>query len=132
VETDMETLPSGFPRHMYPPSARIAALAHVRNAGITAVGVVSPLFPLNDPRSFARALEASCNRVILDHYLLGDGSPGGLRTRQSRFPELLIAAGYARWTELDALREVEAIFKEVFSDPDHVGVSRAGFNRVQR
>ena len=131
VETDKETPPPGFPRHMYLPSARIAALGEVRSAGITAVGVVSPLFPLEDPWRFARALEAACDRVILDHYLIGDGSPGGLRTRQSRFPQLLIAAGYARWTALEELREVEAIFRTVFRDPGRVGVSREGFNRVE-
>jgi hypothetical protein len=43
----------------------------------------------------------------------------------------LIAAGYAPWTALDALREVEAIFRTVFRDPGRVGVSREGFNRVE-
>ena len=71
-------------------------------------------------------MEAGSDRVILDHYLIGDGSPGGLRTRQSRLPQLLIAAGYGRWMALDALREVEVIFREVFLDPGRVGVSGRG------
>ncbi len=33
-------------------------------------------------------------------------------------------------TSLEAPREVEAIFHEVFRDPDRVGVSRVGFNTV--
>lgn len=130
VETDKEALPPGFPRHMYPPRARIAALRDVRMAGITAVGVVSPLLPLDNPRGFAQALEHACDRVILDHFLIGDGSRDGMRTRRSGFPERLIAAGYERWTRIDALREVEATFREVFVDPKRVGVSCEAFNSV--
>lgn len=131
VETDKETLPPGFPRHMYPPRARIEALAQVRAAGITAVGIVAPLFPIEDVRGFAEALERACDRVILDHFLIGDGSPGGMRTKRSRFPELLVAAGYERWTQLEVLQEVEQVFREVFGDPGRVGVSQEAFNKVQ-
>jgi DNA repair photolyase len=130
VETDMETPPAGFPRHMFPPAARIAALQEVRRAGITAVGVVSPLLPLNDVRGFAVALEAACDQVILDHFLIGDGSKQGLRTRRSGFPQRLIDAGFERWTRLDALWEVAAVFREVFGDETRLRISRAGFNAV--
>lgn len=60
---------------MYSPARRIGALAAVRAAGITSVGVVSPLLPLAEPRRFAEALAQACDRVILDHYLVGDGIP---------------------------------------------------------
>jgi DNA repair photolyase len=132
VETDKEDLPAGFPRHMYSPTARIEALEAVRRAGVTSVGVVSPILPLDHPRAFAWALEQACDKVILDHYLIGDGSPGGLRTRRSRFPEMLVAAGYENWTRLDVLREVEEIFREAFVDPRRIGISCAGFNDVSR
>ena len=130
VETDRETLPPGFPRHMYPPRARIEALTQVRAAGLPAVGIVAPLFPIEHVRGFAEALERACDRVILDHFLIGDGSPGGMRTKRSRFPELLIAAGYEEWTRLEVIEEVAAVFREVFGDPGRVGVSQEAFNRV--
>jgi hypothetical protein len=130
VETDMETLPPSFPRHMYSPKARIAALGEVRAAGITSVGVVSPLLPLNDTRLFAQALERVCDQVILDHFLIGDGSPHGLRTRRSGFPQMLLEAGFEQWTRLEALREVEGIFREVFGDLSRIRISREGFNHV--
>jgi DNA repair photolyase len=129
VETDMDNLPPGFPRHMYAPRERLAALARLREAGVSAVGVVSPLFPVCDVRGFARDLDRSCNRVILDHYLIGDGSPGGLRTRRSGFPELLAAAGYDDWNRLERLHEVAEVFRDVLG-PERVGLSQEGFNRV--
>lgn len=92
--------------------------------------MVAPLFPLDDSWSFAQARERACDWVILDHFLIGDGSPGGLRTRRSRFPEFLIAAGFERWTQLEILQEVEKVFREVFDDPERVGVSQAAFNQT--
>lgn len=131
VETDMDPMPTGFPRHMYPPHQRIAALAALRAVGLTTVGVVSPLLPLADVETFARDLESACERVILDHYLVGDGSANGLRTRRSRLPQLLSDVGFARWTRLNALWEVEAVFRRVFRDDARVCISRGGFNRTE-
>jgi hypothetical protein len=130
VETDKEDLPANFPRHLYSPKTRIAALDQVRAAGLTSVGVVSPLLPLDDVRKFAETLESACEEVILDHFLIGDGSKQGLRTRRSGFPQMLIEAGYERWTRLDALWEVEKVFREVFREPARVRISRFGFNDV--
>lgn len=129
VETDQEQLPSPFPRHAYTPASRIEALRSLKAAGLFTVAAVSPLLPLNDPRRFAEQLEAACDRVILDHYLLGDGSPNGQRTRQTRLPMLLEADGHAAWTGLDLFWDVVGLFREVFG-PQRVGVSRAGFNEA--
>lgn len=130
VETDKEELPPNFPRHLYSPNARIAALNQVRAAGITSVGVVSPLLPLDDVKKFAETLEQACEQIILDHFLIGDGSKHGLRTRRSGFPQMLIEAGFEHWTRLDALWEVEKVFREVFREPGRVRISRFGFNDV--
>jgi hypothetical protein len=129
VESDQEQLPSPFPRHAYPPASRIEALRSLKAAGLFTVATVSPLLPLNDPRRFAEQLEAACDRVILDHYLLGDGSPNGQRTRQTRLPMLLEADGRAAWTGLEIFWDVVGLFRQVFG-PQRVGVSRAGFNET--
>jgi DNA repair photolyase len=131
VETDKPTLPSSFPRHAYSPAERIAALGSLRGAGLFTVATVSPLLPLDDPRRFARDLEAACDRVILDHYLLGDGSPQGQRTRETKLPLLLETTGYAQWTSLQPFDEVVRIFRDAFGRDDRVGVSQTGFNAVQ-
>jgi DNA repair photolyase len=130
VETDKDNLPPPFPRHAYSPASRIEALRTLRDAGLWTVATVSPLLPLDEPRRFAQRLEAASDRVILDHYLLGDGSPNGQRTRQTQLPVLLERNGYADWTSLKTFQEVVGIFREVFGGNDRVGISKAGFNAV--
>ena len=130
IETDKPTLPQGFPSQAYSPAVRIEALRTLKAAGLPTVATVSPLLPLDDPRKFARDLEAVCDRVILDHYLLGDGSPHGQRTKQTDLPRLLERAGYAEWSGLEIFEEVVTIFQEIFGAEDRVGVSRGGFNDI--
>ncbi|MGQ0613650.1 MAG: radical SAM protein [Planctomycetaceae bacterium] len=127
VETDAEAIP-GLPPHATSPQERLVALRTLREAGLRAVGVVAPLLPLKEPRAFAQALDWACDFVIVDHYLVGDGSKGGARTQRRGFPDLLIAAGYERWTRSEALEETAALFREVLGEA-RVGVSAAGFNR---
>ena len=128
VETDKPNLPAPFPKQAYSPHARIQALYALRDAGLDAVATVSPLLPLDDPRRFANELEQACTRVILDHYLLGDGSKEGQRTKQTAFPRLLREAGYEEWTTLEKFHEIVDVFRLVFGSPERVGVSREGFN----
>jgi DNA repair photolyase len=101
VETDMDPIP-GFPPHASPPAARLDVLKTFRHAGIQTQATLSPLLPLADPATFARQLEAACVRVIVDHYLIGDGSKG-LRTQRTDFVQRLVQAGFAAWTSLDKL-----------------------------
>jgi DNA repair photolyase len=130
IETDKASLPPPFARHAFAPAERIGALRTLREAGLCTVAAVSPLLPLDDPHRFARELERAAERVVLDHYLLGDGSREGQRTKQTRLPMLLERAGWTAWTSLARFEEIVAIFREVFGRDERVGVSRAGFNRV--
>ncbi len=128
VETDVPALPKPFQSHAHSPESRIHALRILRTAGLHMVATVSPLLPLEDPWQFARDLEASCDRVILDHYLLGDGSPDGTRTKQTAVPQLLRDTGFQEWNTLEKFNEIVGIFKEVFCDARRVGISQEGFN----
>jgi hypothetical protein len=85
--------------------------------------------PLADAERFAWNLGEVCDRVILDHYLLGDGSPGGLRTMRTNFPELLEASGFGEWNRLEKFWNVKATFENVLG-PGRVLVSAEGFNTV--
>jgi DNA repair photolyase len=128
VETDMERLP-GFPNHATPIRKRIAALKTFRQHGVPTQATISPLLPLADPERFATELGAVCNRVVLDHYLLGDGSPGGLRTKRTRFPEMLEKAGFGEWNHLEKFWQVKATFENVLG-AGRVLISKDGFNGV--
>ncbi len=135
VETDRESFGPPFPRHAYPVGERLAALERLRSRGVRTVAVVAPLWPLEDTEGFAGRLEKAATFVVLDHFLLGDGSRDGARTRNRlavagrSFPDLLVEAGYGEWTRLEALDRVKEVFLRVLG-PDRLGISRQGFQRA--
>ncbi len=132
VETDREDLGPGFPRHAYSVAERISALERLSARGLATVAVVSPLWPLEDAASFARRLSAAATFVVLDHYLIGDGSKDGARTRQRvaacgrTFPVLLQEAGWGEWNRIEAYENVREIFAGVLGE-ERLGVSKEGF-----
>ena len=127
IETDMDPVP-GFPRHSSPPAERLETLEMFRSAGVRTQATISPLMPLANPESFARRLDAACERVIVDHYLLGDGS-GGSRTKRTSFIQRLEQAGFAEWTTIEKLWEVRDFLAGVLG-AERVLVSCEGFNAV--
>lgn len=127
VETDLDPVP-GLPPHATPPARRLAALEAFRAAGVPTQAAVSPLLPVADLAGFAAKLDAACDRVIVDHYLVGDGSHG-LRTKRTGFVERLVAAGHERWTRLEALEEVRAALAARLGAA-RVLVSCEGFNTL--
>lgn len=127
VETDMDPVP-GLPPHATPPAARLDLLDACRAAGLDGQATLSPLLPLRDPEAFAARLDRACRRVVVDHYLLGDGSHG-LRTRRTAFPALLAAAGFDDWNRLERMDEVVALLRARLG-PERVLVSCDGFNAV--
>jgi DNA repair photolyase len=128
VETDMDRVP-GLPPHACPPARRLSTLAAFRARGIPTQATISPLLPLADPMAFARRLDAACDRVVLDHYLIGDGSAGGWRTRKTGFPEHLAAAGFGEWNGLARFHEVRDLLAGVLG-AERVLVGCEGFNAV--
>lgn len=126
VETDREVL-AGFSKHASSPAKRMETLSRFRKEGIRTQAAVSPLLPLGNVEEFARTLEKVADRVILDHYLLGDGSAGGLRTKRTNFPEMLTKNGFDEWNGLEKFWEVVAVFREIVGQ-DRVLISQEGFN----
>lgn len=127
VETDLDPVP-GLPRHATPIARRLEVVATFRRAGVRTQAAVSPVLPIGDLAAFAARLDEACDRVIVDHYLIGDGSHG-LRTRRTPFVDMLVAAGYERWTRLDVLEEVRAGLAARLGHA-RVLVSCDGFNAV--
>ena len=128
VETDLERVP-GFPPHASPPAERLAVLKAFRTAGVQTQATLSPLLPLGNPGAFARQLDDSCTRVILDHYLMGDGSKDGWRTKRTDFVQRLAQAGYAEWATLEKFWQIRDVLASVLG-ADRVLLSREGFNAV--
>jgi DNA repair photolyase len=128
VETDIERMP-GFPPHASSPARRMDTLLMLRQQGIRTQATISPLLPLADPQEFARRLDQACHRVIVDHYMIGDGSKSGLRTRRTDFVRRLELAGFGEWTKLEKLWEVRDVMAGILG-ADRVLVSCAGFNAV--
>jgi DNA repair photolyase len=128
VETDMEHIP-GFPPHASSPARRVETLRRFRERGVLTQATLSPLLPLANPTVFAQRLDIACNRVIIDHYLVGDGSPNGWRTKRTVFPERLEAAGFGRWNRLETLGEIHDLFALVLGE-ERVLVGCKGFNSV--
>jgi len=128
VETDMERIP-GLPPHASSPKRRLETLRMFRDRGVCTQATLSPLLPLADPTGFAQQLDVACSRVIIDHYLIGDGSPNGWRTKRTALPERLEAAGFGQWNQLERLAEIRDLMATVLGE-ERVLVGCKGFNTV--
>jgi DNA repair photolyase len=136
IETDMENkeLVRCYKtrlRHIYSIKDRLEALRKFRDMNIRSVATISPLLPLLDPHEFAERVNNVADYVILDHFLLGDGS-NGTRTSSYKYfieplPIILYKNGYLEWNGLDKFYEIVDIFKDVLG-ANRVGISREGFN----
>ena len=89
IEGDREMLP-GLP---LPPSSvtdRINTLQQLSSHAIFTVGCLSPLYPLDDAdRFFTSIKSAGASAIIVDHFILGDGTPDGSRTKKTPLPSLM-------------------------------------------
>lgn len=89
IEGDREVFP-GLP---LPPSSvadRINTLKQLSSSGIFTVGCLSPLYPLDDAdRFFTRIKSAGASAIIIDHFIFGDGTPDGSRTKNTPLPSLM-------------------------------------------
>ena len=85
IETDRERLP-GLPRHASPVAERLAAARELRAAGIPVIITVAPLLPIADPDGFFAAIGRAADVVVIDHFIGGDGTPDGRRTRATALP----------------------------------------------
>ena len=68
-------------------------------------------------------------RVILDHYLIGDGSPNGWRTKKTTFASQLENAGFGAWNKLTKLWEIRDVFAGVLGE-GRVLTGCDGFNAM--
>lgn len=123
IETDRDRLP-GLPSPASPVARRFEAAQALRRAGLRVVITVAPLLPIADPEAFFARVAESADAVVLDHFIGGDGSTGGSRTRRTPLPAAMeavdpdsVALDYR-----DRMAEVARRFL-----PGRVGLGRDGF-----
>ena len=124
IETDRDALP-GLPPAASPVAKRIGAAGALRRAGLRVVVTVSPLLPIANPDAFFARLAAVADAVVLDHFIGGDGTSTGARTRHTPLPQAM-AAVEPRSVTLDYRDEMLAIARRHFADAA-VGVGIDGF-----
>jgi DNA repair photolyase len=128
IESDRDRLP-GLPPPASPVARRLAAAEALRAAGLRVVVTVSPLLPIDDPeRFFARVAEVA-HAVVIDHFVGGDGSPDGGRTRRTPLPAAMEAVlpGSSELAYRDA---IVAVARRAL--PGRVGVGAPGFAGTYR
>lgn len=123
IETDLDRLP-GLPGHGSSINRRFDAASTLKESGLFVVITVAPLLPIRDPEQFFERIAGAANAVVLDHFIGGDGTEQGARTRRTALPA---AMAEVEPSSIDlAYRDRMAEIAERFL-PGRVGVGRAGF-----
>jgi DNA repair photolyase len=123
IETDRDTLP-GLPPSASSVAKRFEAARSFKAAGIPTIVTVSPLLPIAAPdRFFARVAEVA-DAVVIDHFIQGDGTADGSRTRRTALPAA-VALVDPTATELAYRDRMVEIAQRYL--PGRVGVNVDGF-----
>lgn len=85
IEGDRDHLP-GLPRSAFSVESRFAAARQLRECGLWTVATLSPLHPIAQPQVFFERLAQVVDALVLDHFVGGDGSSNGSRTRRTDLP----------------------------------------------
>jgi DNA repair photolyase len=85
IESDRDRLP-GLAPSASSVEKRMDAARRLREAGMRVVVTVSPLLPIDRPDEFFGRLREVADAVVIDHFIGGDGSNDGSRTRRTALP----------------------------------------------
>jgi DNA repair photolyase len=123
IESDRQRLP-GLPGHASTVDARFAAARRLRERAISTVITVAPLLPIREPEAFFARCAESAGAVVLDHFIGGDGTPDGRRTRATPLPEA-IGRIAPEALELSYVERMAAVARRHL--PGRVGIGADGF-----
>ncbi|HEV3122462.1 MAG TPA: hypothetical protein VGY53_11190 [Isosphaeraceae bacterium] len=123
IETDLERLP-GLPPHASSVEQRFTAASELKAAGLFVVVTVSPLLPIAEPERFFARVAQSADAVVLDHFIQGDGTPGGTRTWNTPLPRAMAEVD-PESVNLPYRERMGAIAQKYL--PGRVGYCREGF-----
>ncbi len=123
IESDRNRLP-GLPPPASSVARRFGAAAALGEVGIDVVITVSPLLPIADPAAFFRRIDAAADAVVIDHFIGGDGSMDGARTRRTPLPVAMAAVDPAC---LELAYRDTIVARALAIMPGRVGVGIDGF-----
>ena len=123
IESDRDRLP-GLPPPASPVARRFEAAALLREAGIHVVITVAPLLPIAGPDAFFQRVSDCADAVVVDHFIGGDGTADGARTRRTLLPEAMAKVDPAC---LDISYRDRMVAKAMEWMPGRVGVGIDGF-----
>lgn len=123
IESDRDRLP-GLPPPASTVARRFEAARTLKQAGLRVVITVSPLLPIADPEGFFARVAEAADAVVLDHFIGGDGSVLGARTRKTALPAAMEAVDPGSTTL--AYRDRMARMASRFL-PGRVGIGPDGF-----
>ena len=126
IETDRVEMP-GLPPHASPLEKRMTACERLRDEGHFTVVTVSPLLPIDDPDAFFSRISDVADAVVLDHFILGDGTSAGSRTWKTELPQSM-AAVESDSVKLEYRDRILDIARRHM--PGRVGVHKTGFAGV--
>lgn len=123
IETDRPSMP-GLPPHASPVKERLEACRELRRLGHKVVVMVAPLLPIDDPDTFFRTIADVADAVVIDHFIVGDGTPDGHNTKRTGLPASMSQVDPAsiQLTYRDKIVEIARRHM-----PGRVGVSMDGF-----
>lgn len=123
VETDLEEVRRVFTPAAPPIAARLRALAELKEAGVPRQVAIAPVLPSSE--RLPALLRPLTERVVVDDYVMGDGS-GGRRTARLGLEPLYAQLGLAEWQAPTAWRIVHERLRQCFADSE-LRISREGF-----
>lgn len=88
IESDRDSLP-GLPPPASTVAKRLEACGTLKREGLRTVVTASPLLPMNDAERFFARVAQVADAVVLDHFIEGDGSADGSRTRRTFLPSAI-------------------------------------------
>jgi len=123
IESDRDRLP-GLPPPACSVERRLEACRDLKQRGLNVIVCVAPLLPIEHPERFFTKISEVANAVIIDHFIKGDGTNNGSRTRRTALVDAMcqIEPNSDTLAYRDKIIEVA---RSVF--PGRVGVGKAGF-----
>ncbi len=122
IESDHDTLP-GLPKPGSTVQKRLAAGRALKDKAVHTVVTIAPLLPIQNPHNFLKNLSDCFDAVVIDHYIEGDGSSDGSRTRRTKLPVIMSQVNPLS-VSLEYRDQIVEIARRYFAK---VGVGSRGF-----